>query len=547
MKKQSTVPFAHGFVPRTKSEVQEALGNLPWDTSSRKRLREEHLSKEGGERLSVETLEQLDQICYYSNFDSSGKPVWKDLPNPTDDGCWLANFVEAGQTFEEYVNFVTLRSGKIKKQVTKFKPIIYILPIVNSVNMDKVQSEIDRWPSAGPDLKLLAEWVQAFFDRDVIILDAATIHPVTPAVPKRNSRCDVVFRTPDYEVPIPGRLETKEGHLRFQTHVDGLLGEMSNIRTENRHKYTLSDQIEPLDKYHSNHSLPTSNSVSASSSSSSSSRAASGSKSRDTAAGTAEVIDLTLSPPVSTSVNNTTSSSRREGALYHNSDTSRVVLVDCDSSSSSSSSSSDHKDGKGVIHDASLVLGITMEDLFSSDGDLFVAGMAAGGSSVAVLSFGRYHPRMKMHFQNWEDYGYASRSSDYSYFEEGKARPKLAPSMPALQAMDAASQATLLRRAGKVVVHELAHVFGLDHCVYYHCIMNGTGHLVEDFAAPAHLCGVCLRKLQFRQGFDVLARYTHLQQVYSAGGLGSEAAWVKKRIASLQRQKQLTTVEKKNL
>jgi hypothetical protein len=40
--------------------------------------------------------------------------------------------------------------------------------------------------------------------------------------------------------------------------------------------------------------------------------------------------------------------------------------------------------------------------------------------------------------------------------------------------------------------------------------MNGTGHLVEDLSAPAHLCAVCLRKLQFRMGFDVPQRYQRL-------------------------------------
>ena len=39
----------------------------------------------------------------------------------------------------------------------------------------------------------------------------------------------------------------------------------------------------------------------------------------------------------------------------------------------------------------------------------------------------------------------------------------------------------MLRRATKLLVHELAHVYGVDHCIYYACVMNGTGHLVEDF------------------------------------------------------------------
>ena len=184
-----------------------------------------------------------------------------------------------------------------------------------------------------------------------------------------------------------------------------------------------------------------------------------------------------------------------------------------------------------MIHDAFAVVGVTMEDLYSSPGDLFIAGMAAGASKVAVLSFARYHPRIRMHFQDWYDYGYATRSAEYSYFEEGKPRPSVSATAP-LQ-LDAESKANFLRRAGKLVVHELAHVYWVDHCVYYHCVMNGTGHLVEDFAAPAHLCAVCLRKLQFRLGFDVTERYRKLLDVFTQGGLKKEARWVKKRIESL--------------
>ena len=50
------------------------------------------------------------------------------------------------------------------------------------------------------------------------------------------------------------------------------------------------------------------------------------------------------------------------------------------------------------------------------------------------------------------------------------------------------------------------HLYGLGHCIFNRCIMMGTGHLVEDFAAPFHLCGVCLRKMQWRLGFNVVGR-----------------------------------------
>ncbi len=32
----------------------------------------------------------------------------------------------------------------------------------------------------------------------------------------------------------------------------------------------------------------------------------------------------------------------------------------------------------------------------------------------------------------------------------------------------------ILRRAVKVILHEIGHLFGLSHCIYFTCLMNGT-------------------------------------------------------------------------
>jgi len=54
----------------------------------------------------------------------------------------------------------------------------------------------------------------------------------------------------------------------------------------------------------------------------------------------------------------------------------------------------------------------------------------------------------------------------------------------------------LLRRSCKVLAHEMAHMFGIEHCIYFHCLMNGSNHLEESDARPMHLCPVDLRKLK---------------------------------------------------
>jgi hypothetical protein len=57
---------------------------------------------------------------------------------------------------------------------------------------------------------------------------------------------------------------------------------------------------------------------------------------------------------------------------------------------------------------------------------------------------------------------------------------------------------------------------------------------VEDFTAPAYLCPVCLRKLQFRLGFDVLARYEGLLAVFQKWDLTPEARWIRDRLQALR-------------
>jgi hypothetical protein len=157
--------------------------------------------------------------------------------------------------------------------------------------------------------------------------------------------------------------------------------------------------------------------------------------------------------------------------------------------------------GGGVvsIKEGSCVVGITLQDLYSGNSDLFVAGMAAGGSKVAVLSFARYHPRIKMSPFHWHDYGYISRDSSYPYLEDNRARPvgmTAQPFHPVQTQTQTAQQekgkgkgrrgegvggggSEYFRRAGKLLMHELCHVFGLDHCIFYHCLMNGTGGWVD--------------------------------------------------------------------
>jgi len=87
--------------------------------------------------------------------------------------------------------------------------------------------------------------------------------------------------------------------------------------------------------------------------------------------------------------------------------------------------------------------------------------------------------------------------------------------------------------SSKVTVHELLHLLGLDHCIYFACLMNGSGSLEEDHRQPHHLCPVCLKKLHLLVGLKEESRYRQLAEVYSDLGLEEEASFCKDQASRL--------------
>jgi len=144
--------------------------------------------------------------------------------------------------------------------------------------------------------------------------------------------------------------------------------------------------------------------------------------------------------------------------------------------------------------DAYCLLGVTMQDLYPDPSWNFVFGQASLVDRVGVFSFARYDPAFY-----------------------GEPRGKDAPSL-------------ILRRSLKVLLHETAHMFGLQHCIHYQCLVNGSNHLKESDDRPMHLCPVCLRKLQHAVGFDVAEHYRGLLEAFTTAGLLEEAAFALKRL-----------------
>jgi archaemetzincin len=147
-----------------------------------------------------------------------------------------------------------------------------------------------------------------------------------------------------------------------------------------------------------------------------------------------------------------------------------------------------------IPDDAFCLLAITMEDLYPEDSWNFVFGQASLRERVGIYSFARYDPAF---------YG-DKREKDY--------------------------EKLILRRSCKVLVHETGHIFGLQHCIFFRCVMNGSNHLKESDSRPLYLCPVCLRKLQYSIGFDVIARYGSLYRFYKKFGFDDDARWIAHRL-----------------
>ncbi len=147
-----------------------------------------------------------------------------------------------------------------------------------------------------------------------------------------------------------------------------------------------------------------------------------------------------------------------------------------------------------IPDDAYCLLAVTMTDLYPDRRWNFVFGQGSLKDRVGVYSFPRYLSPTD-----------ANQSDD----------------------------SLLLLRSCKVLAHETGHLFGIKHCVHYHCLMNGSNGLSETDAAPIHLCPVCLRKLHYAKPHDVERRYQRLQTLSHQYGWEEEQKWLSARLHSL--------------
>lgn len=185
-----------------------------------------------------------------------------------------------------------------------------------------------------------------------------------------------------------------------------------------------------------------------------------------------------------------------------------------------------------VPKEAYAILMLVDYDVYEDETDDFCCGRAYGGSRVAVVSSARYNPVLDSIEQ--VDRSHAWPASHCINYLTGKcqatkttkhpkkkakttesSKPKTArldtPLHAAVQ-VHAKLQKDLSARSNsewtelwlgrlcKTASHELGHCFGMDHCVHYACIMQGTTSLAEDARQPPYLCPIDERKVFFADG-----------------------------------------------
>ena len=147
--------------------------------------------------------------------------------------------------------------------------------------------------------------------------------------------------------------------------------------------------------------------------------------------------------------------------------------------------------------DAFCLLGITLTDLYSSQTPTYVFGQASLRKRTGVFSFARFDP---------------------AFYDE--------PAPPDVETV-------ILRRSCHTLAHEICHMFGMQHCIFFACAVNGSNNLDENDSRPLHVCPVCLRKLHASIGFDPIERDRNLLPIYRRLGLERDADWLERRLQSV--------------
>ncbi|KAF7957671.1 hypothetical protein EAE96_003244 [Botrytis aclada] len=221
--------------------------------------------------------------------------------------------------------------------------------------------------------------------------------------------------------------------------------------------------------------------------------------------------------------------------------------------------------------DAYALLMLVNHDLYEDDDDEFVCGRAYGGSRVAVVSTARYRPDLDAEQEIEESHAWPgshcieymnqlygikkgkrkrvenkNEGEDEGYAIAGSPLVRAVTQqniLPLLYVSPTVSEDALsglfLSRICRTASHELGHCFGIAHCPYYACCMQGSASIQEDARQPPYLCPVDLKKVVTATGADVRERYEALlgfcQRHGSAHMFVAFGEWIRGRLEQIER------------
>jgi archaemetzincin len=168
--------------------------------------------------------------------------------------------------------------------------------------------------------------------------------------------------------------------------------------------------------------------------------------------------------------------------------------------------------------DAYALLLLVDHDIYENEEDDFCCGRAYGGSRVAVVQTARYNPTLDE--KEGIDRAHIWPMSHCKIFVDrlcsvedvvpkpaSKRQAALSKTGAMRKAVDAASSYTPITgkqdeikalwftRLARTTSHEVGHCFGIAHCTYYACNMQGCAGMKEDLRQPPYLCPVCESKV----------------------------------------------------
>ena len=366
----------------------------------------------------------------------SKQMLWQPLSPPMDENDWLAIMDEPGQTFDEFVEFITTQTGRFnsnhfggatRNAETTRRHCIGLVPIIQGSDLDTAHGAggggaENTWSEHGPDFDDLVKFTEIYFDRKVHVLDQATL---TVQTPKKNKPGAFVGAV-KWEHPSSHRTTTikmcriapNETDTRMQVHVDPLLSQLASIREA----------------------------------------------------------------------------------------------------------------GGAQVDECFAIMGVTMIDLYSSSSTSLSREWYARRKQRRRFQLCSIPPVFEDEPRTLVRLLLCQEPKQLLVEDAPKKRPPTKPRPPSSVAI----KSKMLFRACKLLVHEMMHIYGIDHCIYHECIMKGTGHLVEDFSALSTFAQSTCEKCNFvlvlmwqddTEHFSVYTKHCN--------GWKKEAAWTKRMLETL--------------